>query len=378
MKYLIDSTLRDGEQAPGVVFTLAEKMRIAQLLDEAGVPELEIGTPAMGVQEQNDIRALTNQGFGFKATAWARATMADLAACERAGVKRINISFPASDIQLAAMGKDAKWLFAQMATILPEASKRFGYVSVGAQDASRANKGVLDQLVMTAASYGANRIRLADTVGVMNPFSVRNLFDRYTCCLGDIDFEFHGHNDLGMATANTVAALAAGARCASVTVNGLGERCGNAPLEEVAAAWKYSFAGNLNIDLKKCVELSQYLELVSGRYVGLSKPISGDMAMSHESGVHTRCLVNNPLAYQPFDASDIGKDTRFVIGKHSGTAGILHILTENQIPIDEEQCKGLLEVVKEASSARKGALSENELIGLAVRYLHKQSKTQQP
>jgi homocitrate synthase NifV len=304
--------------------------------------------------------------------------MADLAACERAGVTRINISFPASDIQLAAMGKDAKWLFAQMATILPEASKRFGYVSVGAQDASRANKGILDQMVMTAASYGVNRIRLADTVGVMNPFSVRNLFDRYTCCFGDIDFEFHGHNDLGMATANTVAALAAGARCASVTVNGLGERCGNAPLEEVVAAWKYSFNGNLRIDLKKCVELSQYVEKISGRYVGLSKPISGDMAMSHESGVHTRCLVNNPLAYQPFDASDIGKDTRFVIGKHSGTAGILHILTENQIPIDEEQCKGLLEVVKEASSARKGALTENELIGLAVRYLHKQSKTQQP
>lgn len=352
---------------------MAEKLHIARLLDEAGVPELEIGTPVMSAREQADIRALLSQGFLFKATAWARATKADLDACERAGLERINVSFPVSDIQLAAMGKDAKWLFDQMARILPQASSRFAYVSVGAQDASRANPAILDQLVMGAVAYGAQRIRLADTVGVMNPFTVHGLFSKFVKCYPDIDFEFHGHNDLGMATANSVAALAAGARCVSVTANGLGERCGNAPLEEVVAAWTHSFGGDLRIDLRKCVELSRYVEKISGRFMGLSKPISGDMAMCHESGVHTRCLVNNPLAYQPFLASELGTETRFVIGKHSGTASIKHILAQNQIELTDAQCRHILNMVKDASSARKGALTETELIGLAVRYLYASS-----
>ncbi|MFT3740161.1 MAG: hypothetical protein QM786_15540 [Breznakibacter sp.] len=373
MKHLIDTTLRDGEQAPGVVFTLAEKLHIAQLLDDAGVPELEIGTPVMSIHEQDEIRTLLSQGFGFKATAWARATAGDLDACEKSGVERINVSFPVSDIQLAAMGKDAKWLFDQMAHILPQAINRFAYVSVGAQDASRANPALLKQLVLGAVAYGAGRIRLADTVGVMNPFSVQEMFTGFAGCFADIDFEFHGHNDLGMATANTVAALSAGAKCASVTVNGLGERCGNAPLEEVTAAWKHSFGGNLGIDLKKCVELSRYVEKISGRFMGLSKPISGDMAMCHESGVHTRCLMNNPLAYQPFLAEEIGAETSFIIGKHSGSASIMQILSQNQISVTDDQCRRILDVAKEASSARKGPLSESELIGLAVRYLYTSS-----
>jgi len=371
MKYLIDSTLRDGEQAPGVVFTLAEKLHIARLLDEAGVPELEIGTPAMSVQEQSDIRTLLREGFQFKATAWARATEVDLDACEKAGVSRINISFPTSDIQLAAMGKDHKWLFSRFADIVTKALHRFDYVSIGAQDASRADAGLLDQLVMSAASYGVHRIRLADTVGVMNPFTVQALFSRYTSCFADIDFEFHGHNDLGMATANTVAAMMSGARCASVTVNGLGERSGNAPLEEVVAALRYSFAEKLPIDLPKCVELSRYVEKVSGRLVSLSKPISGDMVVSHESGVHCRCLINNQLSYQPFKAEEIGKTTRYIIGKHSGSSGIADILKSREITLDSVEMKELMDDVKEASSLRKGQLTEDELIELAIRVMYR-------
>lgn len=362
MNHIIDTTLRDGEQAPGVVFSLNEKMQIAALLDEAGVKELEIGTPAISAKDEHDIKTLIAQGFRFDATCWARATQNDLNAALRTGASRINISFPVSAIHLTAMGKNRLWMMNAFTTMVKEAKSKFEFVAVGAQDASRTNPEWLDEFIYAAVDMGVDRIRLADTVGIMNPLSVHQLFSRYAYGLNSVDLEFHAHNDLGMATANTIAAFAAGANSASVTVNGLGERAGNAALEEVVAALAYSLNTPTNIKLEACTRLSRMVEEASGRKNAASKPISGDKVFSHESGIHCKSLLTDPMSYNPFNPHDIGKENQFVIGKHTGLASLIATLEGMGISLLDHQNAQLLEAVKTLSNSRKSEISIDEVV----------------
>jgi homocitrate synthase NifV len=362
--YIIDTTLRDGEQAPGVVFSLGEKIEVARRLDEIGIPELEIGTPAIGKNEQKDIRCLLNQGFSFKATCWARANKSDLEAAMNCGAKRVNLSFPVSDVQLNAIGKSRDWVMNSIPEIMKQATDSFDFVAVGAQDASRADIHFLKEYISAVKYYGAKRVRIADTVGIMNPFSVKNLFEDISTAFPGFDFEFHGHNDLGMATANHVVALTSGASSVSLTVNGLGERAGNAALEELIFALKYSYGIDMNFDGKLLTELSSYVENISGRKLPLSKPVTGEMAFSHESGIHCRSLKENPLSYQPFNPEDIGKETVFVIGKHSGSAALTNFLTKQNIFLTNTETKDLVPKIKFLSTQLKRNLYLNEICNL--------------
>ncbi len=365
-QYLLDTTLRDGEQAAGVVFSLEEKIRIAQMLDEIGVEEAEIGTPAISVQEEKDIKVLVNQGFSFNSLCWARATVSDIMAVKRSGVRRISISFPVSDIQLAAIGKDHNWVLTQMKTMIGLASNHFDFVGIGAQDASRANPHFLQDYISKAAHFGVKRVRFADTVGIMNPFSVHEMITSYRDLFPELDLEFHAHNDLGMATANSIAAIQAGCNSIDVTINGLGERAGNAPLEEVAAAAKFSLNKDLNIDLKNIQEVCNYVEQVSQRKVSQTKPITGELITSHESGIHCRSLLNNPMSYHAFNPEEVGKSSRFVIGKHSGVASVLDALQGMGIHISAEKGRELLPKVKELAASKKHSVDNNELKDLIM------------
>ena len=200
--HLIDSTLRDGEQAPGVVFSRSEKLRIASALAAAGVPELEAGTPAIDEEERGDLRAIVGLRLACRVTAWCRATAGDLAHAANCGVDSVHISFPVSPILWGAFGKDERWLWSSLPEIVGNARARFRYVSVGAQDASRAGARMLDAFVLAAIDAGAWRVRVADTVGVWNPRQTWGCFRRLRKAAGNrISLEFHGHNDLGMATA---------------------------------------------------------------------------------------------------------------------------------------------------------------------------------
>ncbi|BAX79263.1 homocitrate synthase/isopropylmalate synthase family protein [Labilibaculum antarcticum] len=359
--HIIDTTLRDGEQAPGVVFSLVEKLKIAALLDEAGVKELEIGTPAISLADEKDIRIIADQGFRFNATCWARACISDLQAAARTGVSRINISFPVSAIHLASIGKDRTWMLSSLSTIVKQAQNMFAFVSVGAQDASRCQTDLLDEFVFAARNLNVNRIRLADTVGIMNPMSVQNMFERYQHCLDGTELEFHAHNDLGMATANTIAALNAGANAASVTVNGLGERAGNAALEEVVAAMAFSLSDASSINLKKCIQLCEFVEKASGRKNSDSKPISGTKVYSHESGIHCNSLIKDPMSYHAFDPQIIGKKSQFIIGKHTGLAVLKDALKEMGIQLNDKQSQLFIDAVKKLSAKKKSELNSNEL-----------------
>lgn len=361
---IIDSTLRDGEQAPGVVFTLDEKLRIAAMLDQCGVKEVEVGTPAMGEEEIQAIREIVQSGFRFDKLCWARAKESDIVASARTGANRINISFSVSDIQLSAMGRNREWVMRQIRPMILLARSEFDFVAVGAQDASRADRGFLNDFIAACLAEGANRIRLADTVGILNPMTTAGLLASVSARFPLANFEFHGHNDLGMATANSLVALMSGATAVSATVNGLGERAGNAFLEELAVALKVSSGIDTGICLPELQQLCHYVSGVSFRQTPVAKPITGINVCRHESGIHCRSLLKDELSYQPFRAEEIGRQTEMVIGKHSGKATVRDFFRKRKIEISETESQLLTSQAKQLSIRNKRELSDAELLSL--------------
>ena len=369
--YLIDTTLRDGEQAPGASFTRKEKLQIAELLDKMGIPELEIGTPAMGCEEVADMRAIVNAGFNFKTLAWCRATKKDIDAAIKTGVERVNISFPTSDIHQMAMMKDRQWVLRTLQEMVEYASGHFEFIAIGAQDASRADHHFLADFVWQASACGVQRVRIADTVGILNPFSTASLIRKISKIAPNMELEFHAHNDLGMANANSVAALTSGATSVSLTVNGLGERAGNAALEEVIMALDLSFGCKHGFNTSSIGALSALVSKASKRPLPISKPVTGGKVLSHESGIHTRFLISNRNTYQLIAAKAIGlKETEFVYGKHTGSYALRILLERESIFVSEVSVSTLLEQVKQVAVAKKQGLSEKEVISFA-RHLFK-------
>lgn len=358
--HIIDTTLRDGEQAPGVVFSFDEKLKIAALLDEAGVKELEVGTPIMGENEQLVIREIVNAGFRFQSTCWGRSTEEDMLAAEKTGASRMNISFPVSDIQLKAIGKSRVWVLDRVKPMMAFARNRFDFVAIGAQDASRADRAFLKEFIAACMAEGGDRVRIADTVGTLNPLTTMELFSWLVAEFPETEFEFHGHNDLGMATANTVSAALAGCHSASLTVNGLGERAGNACLEEVAAAMRVSANTDCGIQLDRLQDLCRTVEAASLRKIHESKPIVGEMICRHESGIHCRSLVSDEMSYQAFNPELFGRKTELVFGKHSGSGGLNHFLKSKGIFLAKEQLSEAMLKVKDAARRAKCAFDYEE------------------
>jgi len=327
-----DTTLRDGEQTPGVAFTAAEKAAIAAALQAAGVDEIEAGTPAMGEQEVCAIAAVVQAAPNSRVAAWCRMTEADVAAALRAGVRYANLSVSVSDRQIAAKYPGGRQeVLDRIARVVPLALDQGLTVSVGGEDSSRADEDFLQTVIDAIAAAGAYRFRFADTLGVLDPFTTDATFRRLRART-DLDLEFHGHDDLGLATANTLAALRGGATHASVCVLGLGERAGNAALEQVAAAIPRLGIGRVRTVMAELPNLAEVVASAACRTIPQGQPIVGETAFTHESGIHVSGLLRDPGTYEALDPALFGRERRLLLGKHSGSAAVRDALHDLDIP----------------------------------------------
>ncbi len=354
----------------GVALTPEEKVAIAQLLDAIGVPEIEVGVAAMGGDEARAITTLVNSHLNAELLGWNRARISDLAASFDCGLERVHISLPVSEIQIAAkFGGDRQRLWQQLHDSLQFARDRSRFISVGAEDASRADPEFLLAVAQTAQNLGAQRFRFCDTVGILDPFGMMEHVQRLVQSL-QIPVEVHTHDDLGMATANALAGLRAGATVVDVTVNGIGERAGNAALEEVVVAMRRLQGWDFGIDSRQLLKLSREVQKwIRGGSLPPWKAIVGKNIFTHESGIHADGILKNPQTYEPFPPQWLGTEHQIQIGKHSGRRAIAACLANHQSPLtatSPHQQQFLLDAVRVRATELKRGLGVDEVLALAA------------
>lgn len=339
------------------------------MLSELGVDQLEVGIPAMGGDEKESIKKIVKRNNGKKSImAWNRAVIEDIEQSIDCGVDAVAISVSVSDIHIKhKLRTSREWVLENMIKSVEFAKKNGLYVSVNGEDASRADKEFLVDFITEAKKAGADRFRYCDTVGIMEPFVIKSNIEELYKRTG-FDIEMHTHNDFGMATANAIAGILGGASHVGVTVNGLGERAGNAALEEVLMALMYVYGYKADVDTKMFREISEYVAQASGRELPIWKAIVGDNMFAHESGIHADGAIKDPKNYEAFDPDVVGLQRQIVIGKHSGKAGIINKFKEYNIHLSDDEAKDILEMVRAASVRLKRTLFDKELVKLYKEY----------
>ncbi|MCF8009946.1 MAG: homocitrate synthase [Clostridiales bacterium] len=359
---VVDTTLRDGEQTAGVVFANREKIRIAKLLDEMGVHQLEVGIPTMGGDEKEAITNICKAGLKSSIMGWNRPVISDIEDSIQCGVDSVAISISTSDIHIEhKLKKSREWVLDQISKAADFAKKEGMYISVNAEDASRSDHDFLVKFAETAKQAGADRLRYCDTVGILDPSStyhkIKSILDEV-----DIDIEMHTHNDFGMATANALEGLRAGASHIGVTVIGLGERAGNAALEEVVMALKHIYKLDLGFKTEMFRELGEYVSRASGRELPAWKAIVGSNMFAHESGIHADGTIKNPKTYEPYMPEEVGLQRQIMVGKHSGSAALKNKYAEFGIRLTEHQANELLPTIRSHTVSLKRPLFDKELM----------------
>jgi homocitrate synthase NifV len=360
-----DTTLRDGEQTAGVVFSKRDKIKIAAMLDSIGVQEIECGIPAMGKEEQEGVKALVNLGLNARLLTWNRALIPDIQASIDCGISAVDISLSVSDIMIANKLRSTRdKLKEQLKVALGFAKENNLYVSVGGEDASRADCTYLAELMKITAGMGGDRFRFCDTLGILDPFGMYDKIYGLRQAVPELPIEVHTHDDLGMATANAIAGIRAGAAFANTTVNGLGERAGNAALEEVVMGLKHACGIEVGIDPHRFREISLFVARASRRPLPAWKAVVGERVFAHESGLHADGVLKDPGNYEGFDPAEVGLTRQIVVGKHSGSSGLIDRYREIGISVSRPDAGLLLDKVRLIAQKTRRPLDNRLLIDI--------------
>jgi methanogen homocitrate synthase len=362
---IYDTTLRDGEQTPGVCLRTPEKVKIARKLDDLRIHQIEAGFPVVSNEEKRSIKAIINEDLNADILVLSRTKKEDIDTAIDCGVDGIITFMGTSDLHLKHKIKMSQEEILNVCMSSIEHAKDHGlFVAFSAEDATRTDLEFLKNLYKKAEEYGADRVHIADTVGAISPQGIIYLVKELKSEI-KTDIALHCHNDFGMALSNSISGLLAGANAISTTVNGIGERAGNTSLEELVMALKLIYGVDLDFNIKVFYELSKLVEELTNMKIPDNKPIVGRNVFRHESGIHVDAVLEEPLTYEPFLPEMIGHQRRIVLGKHSGCRAVKAKLNECGIEVSRDELCKIVERVK--IQREKGKYINDKLFNEIVR-----------
>ena len=358
----LDTTLRDGEQTPGVSLNTVEKFEIASRLSDIGVDVIEAGSAAASDGEREAIRRIADSGLNAEICTFVRALHVDIDYAADCNVDSIHLVVPVSDLHIAKKMRKTRDEVVAMAMNAVEYAKGRGLiVELSGEDASRADQQFLRSIFSQGIEHGADRLCFCDTVGLLTPEKAAEFIPPIAKIA---PLSIHCHDDLGFALTNTMASLKSGASCAHVTVNGLGERAGNTPFEEVVMALEVLYGYPTRIHKEMIYPLSSLVSRHTGVPLAVNKAIVGEMAFTHESGIHAHGVIREPSTYESVKPEQVGRKRRIVLGKHSGTASVEAALQEMNYKADEPQVKEIVKRIKQLGDGGK-RVTDADLMAVA-------------
>ena len=357
---LYDTTLRDGEQTVGVVFDPEQKLEIARLLDELGVDRIEAGFPRVSQDDWHAVRLISDAGLSAEVWGFSRAVPADLEALVELGVSASVIESPISDLKLQAIGVGRETMLERITGAMRFASEHGIYAAFFGVDSTRAQPEFYDRVYAAAVEAGAQEVCVVDTLGIASPEAVSELVERTVELVGPaVPVHFHGHNDFGLATAAAVAAVRAGARWVQGTVNGMGERAGNANLAEAALALRALYGVESNLRLERVREVAERVRELAGYALEPWKPVTGETLFRRESGA-VASQFHDPPSIEPYSSELVAAERGIVLGKKSGLDSIRIKAEELGLDLPEERRAEVLAKVKELGTRKRGLVSDEE------------------
>ncbi|HEX7084402.1 MAG TPA: hypothetical protein VF186_09845 [Gaiellaceae bacterium] len=362
---LYDTTLRDGEQTVGVVLGPDEKLEIARLLDDLGVDRIEAGFSRVAEQDREAIERIAAAGLRAEVWGFSRAVQADLEELAELGVRHAVIESPISDLKLRAIGVPREKMLDRIRNAMRFAAEHGIHAAFFGVDSTRAEPDFYAQVYAAAVEAGAKEVAVVDTLGIASPEAVGELVGRTVDLLGgEVPVHFHGHNDFGVATASAVAAVRAGAAWVHGTINGMGERAGNANLGEIALALRALYGVETNLRLEKIRAVSERVRELSGTALEPWKPLTGETLFRRESGA-VASQFHDPPSIEPYSSELVGAERAVVLGKKSGIDSIRIKVEELGLDVPEERRAELLAAVKRLGISKRGLVSDEELARLA-------------
>jgi D-citramalate synthase len=360
-----DTTLRDGEQTPGISLTPEKKLSVAKIIDQLGVEIIEAGFAVVSQGESEGVKLIASEGLEAEICSATRGVLSDIDAAVSVGVDSVNIIIPTSDLHIETkLGKTREEVIEIAVRAVSHAKDQGMVTEISAEDGSRSDRDYLKQVISRTLEVGLDRITVCDTVGALTPGRTYDLYSEIREAFPGTVLGVHCHDDFGLGVANSLAALGAGVDMVHVTVNGIGERAGNASLEEVAVALNQLYGVKSRVKTEKLTSVSRVVSHITGMPVQPNKAIVGSNAFAHESGIHTHAISKDPNTYEVIDPATVGAARRLVSGKHAGSTGVKNSLSEMGLEPSEGEFEMIMGKVKLLGDNGRG-ISDADLLSMA-------------